>query len=421
MNVYAWKKLILTKAMSGQQSYVSGLSGSSRRSEHQGDFKITYVEVPVAQEVIRTVTKKEVVEVEKRVPKKEYVHTEKVVEVPEIKYVTKEVEVPRIEEVITHVPRREVVDVPREVIKRVPKIETVIVEKIVEVPGEIVEVPKPYNVEHVINVPMYHDKSVPMTVAQTIVPSFIASEGNVKRDTDGPEMPVKMSIVEPTMVGVDVFIPVPVSMPLHPGRTWTDHQIVSNLPTEHYDHLVRTANQHIEREHVAPLMKGDGAVRDFAPFLNLIPPLESEDRIPGMKKHMYELPPVRGVPKPSRAVSGRIVTQSNMGTRPASTASLTARPQLPRSHSNLLQHTARRQVSTPTASVYEIPLKPPAPMPTYASTTKAEANVVRTLPKKLERGVSAQNLLPFFAPPPAVTTRSCSKRSKRLPSSTRSD
>ncbi|KAH0484607.1 MAG: uncharacterized protein KVP18_000057 [Porospora cf. gigantea A] len=295
---------------------------------NEPEYKVTYVEVPVPQEVIRTVPRREVVEIEKRVPRKEYVHTEKIVEVPQIEYVIKEVEIPQIQEVVKHVPRKEFVDVPREVIKYVPKVEIEYVDNIVEVPGEIIEVPKAVNVENRIDVPVYHDRTLPMTVAQTIVPVF---------HDHGPKVLVPLSVMEPRMVPVDVYIPVPVEMPLYPAGTWTEHRLVNDVPDPHYDHLVKTANSHLEREHVLPLLKGDDVNRDFTPFLNVIAPIEPADRIPELSQSLFELPPVRGDPRPSRMQSGvsglgsRLITQSNMDMR----STMVGRPNLD-SRSNLL-------------------------------------------------------------------------------------
>lgn len=101
---------------------------------------IKYVEVPVIEEVIKRVPKKEIIEVEKVVPKYEVEYVERVVEVPQIHYIDKQVERPTVQEILIHKPVKQIQEIPREVIKTVPKIETVVVEKIVNVPGQVVEV-----------------------------------------------------------------------------------------------------------------------------------------------------------------------------------------------------------------------------------------------------------------------------------------
>ncbi|XP_055389028.1 uncharacterized protein LOC129618262, partial [Condylostylus longicornis] len=85
--------------------------------------------------VIRHVPRREVREVEKIVPKYEVEYVERVVEVPQIHYIDKMVEKPEIQEILVNRKGpRQVQEVPREVIKTVPRIETVTVEKVVNVP-----------------------------------------------------------------------------------------------------------------------------------------------------------------------------------------------------------------------------------------------------------------------------------------------
>eukprot|EP00917_Polyrhabdina_sp_WS-2016_P004080 GHVP01009321.1.p1 GENE.GHVP01009321.1~~GHVP01009321.1.p1 ORF type:complete len:309 (-),score=51.08 GHVP01009321.1:54-980(-) len=101
------------------------------------DVPVRYVEVPIVEEVIRHVPKKQIVEIEKLVPKREIEWIDKIVEVPQIKYVDKVVEVEKIEEVVKEVRTKHVIDVPKEIIRELPVIMQKIIEEIVEVPGEV--------------------------------------------------------------------------------------------------------------------------------------------------------------------------------------------------------------------------------------------------------------------------------------------
>lgn len=198
--------------------------------------EIRYVEVPVYEEVIKRVPKKEIIEVERVVPKTEVEWVDRIVEIPQIQYIDRQIEVPQIHEVLRQVTKHEIIDVPREVVRHVPKVETVIVEKVVEVPGQIVEVPKPYIVENKIPVPRYVDNEVPMVVAQTIRP--IITESREPVDVDVFEY-------EPQVVVVDVHVPKPIPSQLIAGGMVEDlHQIVT-VPVAQYNSMLKMLNVHI--------------------------------------------------------------------------------------------------------------------------------------------------------------------------------
>lgn len=105
-----------------------------------------------------------------------------------------------------HVPVRQVVDVPREVIKYVPKVETKIIEREVEVPGEVIEIPRPYVVENKVVVPRFVDQEITCVVAQSLHPVISESE------TDFVD--VEMREFVPYLVPVDVMVPRPVARQL---------------------------------------------------------------------------------------------------------------------------------------------------------------------------------------------------------------
>ncbi|KAL8424547.1 hypothetical protein Efla_005653 [Eimeria flavescens] len=102
------------------------------------------VEVPQIHEVQRFVPRVEIQEVVKHVPKYYVQKVEKFVEVPQIQVVEKFVEVPQVHEVIKYQEKIEIVDVPVERIRHVPKVEIKVVEKIRHVPGpiEYIDVPQ---------------------------------------------------------------------------------------------------------------------------------------------------------------------------------------------------------------------------------------------------------------------------------------
>eukprot|EP01055_Gregarina_sp_Pseudo9_P000986 Gregarina_sp_Pseudo_9__985@NODE_1633_length_1437_cov_631_085837_g1513_i0_p1_GENE_NODE_1633_length_1437_cov_631_085837_g1513_i0NODE_1633_length_1437_cov_631_085837_g1513_i0_p1_ORF_typecomplete_len317_score46_96IMCp/PF12314_8/0_0059IMCp/PF12314_8/8_1e14IMCp/PF12314_8/1_8e04Phage_hub_GP28/PF11110_8/3_4e03Phage_hub_GP28/PF11110_8/15Phage_hub_GP28/PF11110_8/48DUF5520/PF17658_1/65DUF5520/PF17658_1/1_7e03DUF5520/PF17658_1/18_NODE_1633_length_1437_cov_631_085837_g1513_i03461296 len=198
--------------------------------------QVRYVEVPVVEEVIRHVPKREVVEVEKRVPRYDVEWVERIVEIPQVQYIDKHVEVPQIQEVLRTVPVRQVVEVPREVVKYVPKIETKIVEKEVEVPGEIIEIPRPYVVENKIVVPRFVDQEVTCVVAQSLHP--------VITESDNDFVDVEMREFNPYLVPVNVVIPRPVARQLIAQKKREEHKIV-DIPVGHFNALLKSVNPNL--------------------------------------------------------------------------------------------------------------------------------------------------------------------------------
>lgn len=133
------------------------------------------VEVPVVQTVDTYVPKVEVVEVPKRVVKPFVQTVEKFIEIPEIHYNDKIVEVPDVQKIVRSIPKVEI----REIVKLVPKCEVKVIPKYVEVPivkvcnkykeiEEIHEVLKPVVKVQTIDVPRQIIKKVPKFVKQVI-------------------------------------------------------------------------------------------------------------------------------------------------------------------------------------------------------------------------------------------------------------
>ncbi|KAH0480659.1 MAG: uncharacterized protein KVP18_000735 [Porospora cf. gigantea A] len=222
--------------------------------------QVRYVEVPVIEEVVRHVPRKEVVTIDTHVPRYEVETIEKVVEVPRIEIVEKTVEVEHTEEVVRHVPVKQIIDIPKEVITYVPKIETKTIEKVVEVPGDVVEVPQPYTVENTIVVPKYIDTERQTVVSQTLQP--------VVKESPFEKMDVVMREFDPYLVPVDIYVPRPVDRTMIPGAKREELRRVE-VPATQFNALVRNANPVINdkdldgiyRKHVdgsIPTTKGSG-------------------------------------------------------------------------------------------------------------------------------------------------------------------
>lgn len=207
-------------------------------SEDKEGNPIRYVEVPVIEEVIRQVPIRQEVVIEKYVPRIEEIWVDKIVEVPEVVYQDKFIDVPVHEEFITHVTKHEIVEVPREYVRHVPKVKTVTIEKTVEVPGEIVQVPRPYIVENKISVPRVIDKQVPVLVSQIVQPVLT---GLAKE-----EKTVQVVNYEPHFHVVDV----PVVRPLHSclinnGVMHEECRVVQ-VPPGQYNTILRHLNRHLD-------------------------------------------------------------------------------------------------------------------------------------------------------------------------------
>eukprot|EP01071_Lankesteria_metandrocarpae_P013994 Lankesteria_metandrocarpae@DN791_c0_g1_i1.p1 len=231
---------------------------------------VKYVEVPVVEEIVKHVPRKEIVEIEKRVPKYEYEFIERIVEIPQVQTINKQVEVPEVREVIKHVRVKQIVEVPKEVIKYVPKIETRVVEQEVEVPGEMVEIPKPYLVENQIIVPRYIDTEVPTVVAQKVQP--VVSESATE------QMEVDLKQYCPYLVPVDLYIPRPVQRNLVPAGKQEEHRVV-DVPPAQFNSLVKNLNPHVSPDENEGLFRKtpDGSVPMLHGLGGAIVPPVTED------------------------------------------------------------------------------------------------------------------------------------------------
>jgi len=205
---------------------------------------VRYVEVPRYEEVIKHIPVKEVREIEKVVPKVIEEWVERVIEVPQYEEVVKHVEVHHVQEVIKHVPKVEVRDRMTEVVRHVPKVEVRKVEKVVEVPGDIIEVPQPYVVEETMPVAAYEDSEQMLIVAQTVKPVIV--EG-------GKEVHVDVWEYEPEVIAVDIHVAKFVGQTLVAmGARETTHRVVT-VPATQYNSMLRFLNVHLSESDMRAL------------------------------------------------------------------------------------------------------------------------------------------------------------------------
>ncbi|KAH0482032.1 MAG: uncharacterized protein KVP18_004376 [Porospora cf. gigantea A] len=218
--------------------------------------KVTYVDVPMYEEVVTHVPVREVREIEKKIPKVEVQYVEKIVDVPQIEYVNKTVEVQQVQEVIRHVPRVEYVDRPYDVVKEIPRLETKIVEKIIEIP-EVIEVPKPFVVEQKIPVARYNDSEQALIVAQSVHPLITSTSEYVEVDA------VELC---PEVVPVDVHVGKLVNVQLIQGGALNTRHRVVTVPSAQYNSMLKYLNGHLYGQEVQnlPYLQEGGQI----PFLS---------------------------------------------------------------------------------------------------------------------------------------------------------
>jgi len=205
-----------------------------------------YVEVPVYEEKVIEVPRKEIVTTQKIVPKITTEVREILVEVPRVEVVQKDVDVVHVEEYITEVPRIQRIEVPKEKIKYVPKIEVRKIEKEVEVDGELVEVPREVEVVNHIVVANYDDVKQDTVVAQKMIP--------ILDENEKEQMQVTAIHYEPEVVPVDVYVPKPVFRTVIPGAREERYEEVV-VPPAHFNALVRMANEYLPDEALGDVLK----------------------------------------------------------------------------------------------------------------------------------------------------------------------
>eukprot|EP01054_Gregarina_sp_Poly1_P005881 Gregarina_sp_Poly_1__5880@NODE_309_length_9633_cov_123_442714_g266_i0_p1_GENE_NODE_309_length_9633_cov_123_442714_g266_i0NODE_309_length_9633_cov_123_442714_g266_i0_p1_ORF_typecomplete_len1544_score263_37SMC_N/PF02463_19/1e05VPS38/PF17649_1/0_00093DUF572/PF04502_13/0_033IMCp/PF12314_8/13IMCp/PF12314_8/8IMCp/PF12314_8/68_NODE_309_length_9633_cov_123_442714_g266_i039018532 len=218
-----------------------------------GEYVLKRIEVPIIEERVVEVKKTERREkvIEVKVPK--YEIKEIVVEKPDIRYIdtVKEIEVPEIKVVYKSV--KQVVDRPVEVRRevRVPEIRKK--EQIKEVPGEIIEVPKPFLVNRPVIVPKYVDRRVPTVVAQSFWP--IVTEANP--EDQHLVMDIECRVVNFVTIPLPVPLPLPVYRPLIFDRAEMRHkEVLSHLvPNEQYNALIKILNPSLVLDNAVDLFR----------------------------------------------------------------------------------------------------------------------------------------------------------------------
>lgn len=198
---------------------------STREIEVQGEV----------QEVVRNVSKKEIIETIKTVPRVEIEWVEKIVDKPVIQWVTRDVEVPKYQEVIKTVPKVQIVEQPREVIKTVRKPVVRYVEQTKEVPGEIIEIEKRVKQEELVEYNRYNDKPKPVVVAQTVRPSIV----------EGGEVEVEVLEYLPECRPVEISVLKGVSAAVSSGVVTDSFHRVICVPAAQYNTLLKLLNPHL--------------------------------------------------------------------------------------------------------------------------------------------------------------------------------
>jgi len=141
---------------------------------------------------------------------------------------------------------------PKEVIKELKRTEVSTVEHSVEVPGDIVEIPKEVLIDTHVVVPRYIDEVVPTVIAQRLEPIIREST-----EEDGIFIDVKCRVVTFKPVQVDVYVPLPVKRELVAKCKYEQHRELnpSLVPAEQYNSLVKSLNADTPLEHVLPLFQ----------------------------------------------------------------------------------------------------------------------------------------------------------------------
>jgi len=141
---------------------------------------------------------------------------------------------------------------PKEVITEIMKPKVNTVEHQVEVPGEIVEVPKEILIDTHVVVPRYIDEVVPTVIAQRLEPIIREST-----EEDGIFVDVKCRVVTFKPIQVDVYVPLPVQRELIAKCKYEQHRELnpSVVPAEQYNALIKSLNADTPLEHVLPLFQ----------------------------------------------------------------------------------------------------------------------------------------------------------------------
>eukprot|EP01054_Gregarina_sp_Poly1_P003070 Gregarina_sp_Poly_1__3069@NODE_1864_length_3166_cov_25_051630_g1209_i0_p1_GENE_NODE_1864_length_3166_cov_25_051630_g1209_i0NODE_1864_length_3166_cov_25_051630_g1209_i0_p1_ORF_typecomplete_len698_score95_95EP400_N/PF15790_5/2_1e03EP400_N/PF15790_5/0_094_NODE_1864_length_3166_cov_25_051630_g1209_i07532846 len=172
--------------------------------------------------------------IETKVPVVHEQVVERVVEVKQPTQInTRSVEVPFCEDRFLYKTTRQVIDVPVEVVREVKKPLIRPVERIVNVPGHVIEVPKPFQVSKQVPKHIIHDKKQLWRISESSKHSII-QEGLRE---------VECILYQPEVHIVDVPVPKKVFGMITQGRTVQNYKNIDELPTPHWNTLVYKCNE----------------------------------------------------------------------------------------------------------------------------------------------------------------------------------
>lgn len=192
------------------------------------------------QTVVKEVKVPKIVKVPKYVPQPEIEYVDKYVSVPQVEYRDQVIETPEIKNTVTYHPKLEYIDIPRDEIDYVPKVETRIIEKHVNTPGEYVEITKPKMVFHDVPVPYLHHKAQPVPVTQVCEPIITLSTNEVYETTADSWIP--------RVVPYDIYVPKLVDVPLYDNGDVNVSQYPVNVPWPHMRELEAQLNPMMEED-----------------------------------------------------------------------------------------------------------------------------------------------------------------------------
>eukprot|EP00915_Cephaloidophora_sp_WS-2016_P008045 GHVH01011126.1.p1 GENE.GHVH01011126.1~~GHVH01011126.1.p1 ORF type:complete len:320 (+),score=38.65 GHVH01011126.1:240-1199(+) len=159
----------------------------------------------------------------------------------------------------------ETVEVPKEVIRYVPKINPRRVA--VAVPGKVVDTPIPYEVPSHQYRPTFYDKEQEVVVAQILKPHINVNKGKSQH--------VEAYTIDPVMYPVDVYVPFPVQSCLKlTSKSETVHSKV-DIPDGHYNTLVNSLNDTVPDNFRSELFKTKKGKKGRA-YIPMMPPTQAE-------------------------------------------------------------------------------------------------------------------------------------------------
>lgn len=197
--------------------------------------KVTFVEVPLVEEVVKRVPVETIVERERHIPRIEKIQVPKPIDVPQLTIVEKHVDVPVHKEVVKTVPVKKVVEVAKEVVEPVHTVETRTIDQEIEVLGEVVQVPKPFLIENRVVVPRFVDFKIPTVVSQSLKPVFVESKDHA--------VEVRLREYVPELIPINVFLPRPIERNIVVAGDTNRRHVPVEIPLAHYNSLIGELNR----------------------------------------------------------------------------------------------------------------------------------------------------------------------------------